>query len=525
MASLFVNKRSENVGLSSVRFESSLRFEGSVRIFSTTMAEFNFNRARRCTNDPNLFCYLCAEYVKKSKRKTKRSYPIDNESTKTLVLKCFPDFAFNGINSEWAPDFCCQKCISALHRSAPPYSWPAVWARPNNNHSNCFCCLTEVHQFNRVQNSSFKYPERSCITRPVPRLVNDPPNQLDDHQIERQADHVDFADFELDDDHQAPNFDHSFHTGMFPVRKKIKRTSRSSNRTIPQEPSIHHRASTIPTGKTPKKSKIRTRPLNQKQLNDLIRMLMLTKFLAELLASFLAQHGLLEDGVKVTYFRDRDKEIHYLFGQDQLASFMKNVSGFFSYVNLSMSDQIGQWRIFIDSSMSSLKAVLLHNGSIYPEIPIFFSRSLAEGYDTLKYLLEQIDYKQLGGKFKFKICADFKVINILRGLQSGNVGHPCIYCTWNSRKKEQQYGGVQPSREASKKKTRSSAGRATEAFNVINDPLVDLSNILLPPLHIGLGLFSQLIKSIFRTRPRDDDEETLYELNDEQLLEDDQAEN
>lgn len=482
------------------------------------MADFNFNRVRQCTNNPNDFCYLCAKYIKKSKKKTKRAYPVDNNSTKKVILNCFPNFVFNGINSEWAPESCCQKCISALRRAAPPYSWPAVWTRPNETHSNCFFCLTEIHQFNRVQSSSFQYPVRSCVDLPVPRLVSNEPNPLDqpdEQPANQEVDQPDFdASFRSNDSRPIPNnFDQSFHTGMFQVRKKVKIS----------ECMLHLGSPTI--GRTPKKSKRKIVRLNQKQLNDLIRILMLTKLLAELLASFLAQHGLLEEGVKVTYFRDRDKEIHHLFGQNTLGAFMKDVKGFFSYVNLSIGEHIGQWRIFIDSSMSSLKAVLLHNGSVYPEIPIFFSKSLAEGYDTMKYLLETINYKQLGDKYKFKICADFKVINILRGLQPGNISYPCIYCLWNSRKKDHQYGGVQQSRETDQRATRSKQRASTETFNVIHEPLVDLSNILLPPLHIGLGLFSQLIKSVFRRRARDEDEETLYELNYEQLIEADDREN
>ena len=257
-------------------------------------------------------------------------------------------------------------------------------------------------------------------------------------------------------------------------------------------------------------------------------MLMLTKMLAELLASVLRQRGLLQDNVKVTYYRDRDKELHYLFEQTDEAAFMKNIAGFFEWMNLSISEQQGQWRVFIDSSMRSLKAVLLHNGSLYPEVPIFFSRTLAEGYETLKHLLEKINYNDLSSKFKFKICGDFKVINIIRGLQSGNVGFPCIYCRWNSRKADHQYGAAQPAREAieiGRRATRSSTGSSKKNFNQINEPLVELDDILLPPLHIGLGLFSQLIKSVFKRRPREDDEETYYELNCEQLIEHDDQEN
>ena len=45
------------------------------------------------------------------------------------------------------------------------------------------------------------------------------------------------------------------------------------------------------------------------------------------------------------------------------------------------------WRLFIDSSKTSLKAVLLHNGNIKPSIPVGYSIVRKETYDTMKILL------------------------------------------------------------------------------------------------------------------------------------------
>ena len=43
------------------------------------------------------------------------------------------------------------------------------------------------------------------------------------------------------------------------------------------------------------------------------------------------------------------------------------------YANLSQKHSSSDWRLFIDSSKRSLKAVLLHNGNLKPGIPIAHS--------------------------------------------------------------------------------------------------------------------------------------------------------
>ena len=50
------------------------------------------------------------------------------------------------------------------------------------------------------------------------------------------------------------------------------------------------------------------------------------------------------------------------------------------------------WRLFIDSSSSSLKAVLLHNGNKLPSIPLAHSAHLKEDYVNVDLLLKRLDY-------------------------------------------------------------------------------------------------------------------------------------
>ena len=53
-----------------------------------------------------------------------------------------------------------------------------------------------------------------------------------------------------------------------------------------------------------------------------------------------------------------------------------------------------EWRLFIDSSKLSLKAVLLHNESMLPSIPVGYAAHMKETYENMKNLLQCINYKQ-----------------------------------------------------------------------------------------------------------------------------------
>ena len=56
------------------------------------------------------------------------------------------------------------------------------------------------------------------------------------------------------------------------------------------------------------------------------------------------------------------------------------------------------WRLFIDSSKLSLKAILHHNGNTLPSIPLGHSVHNKESYENMKILMEAINYD------KFKLA-------------------------------------------------------------------------------------------------------------------------
>lgn len=144
------------------------------------------------------------------------------------------------------------------------------------------------------------------------------------------------------------------------------------------------------------------------------------------------------------------------------------------------------WRLFIDSSKRSLKCVLLHNGNKFASVPIGHSTKLKEEYQNIKIVLEKISYAQ----HQWSVCVDLKMVNFLLGQQGGYTKYPCFICLWDSRaKKEHWTRKVWPLRENME------VGKA----NVVHEPLISRENILLPPLHIKLGLMKQFIKALDKT--------------------------
>src|SRR6218665_2673181 len=87
-----------------------------------------------------------------------------------------------------------------------------------------------------------------------------------------------------------------------------------------------------------------------------------------------------------------------------------------------------EWRLFIDSSSRSLKAVLLHNGNNYPSLPLAHSVHLKEDYTSVKMLqiaLKNVDYG-------WEVIGDLKMVSFLVGLQGGFTKFPCFLCLKDS---------------------------------------------------------------------------------------------
>lgn len=138
---------------------------------------------------------------------------------------------------------------------------------------------------------------------------------------------------------------------------------------------------------------------------------------------------------------------------------------------------------FRDYSARWDHTVLLHIGNHKPSIPIAHAVNMKLTYETMAKLLKCIKYEE----HNWKVCCDLKVVAILCGLQSGYTKYCCFICLWKSRARTEHYIKKDwPKRE----------NITVDSYNIKYVALVKTENIILPPLHIKLGLIKNFIKTL-----------------------------
>ncbi|GBM06165.1 hypothetical protein AVEN_167059-1 [Araneus ventricosus] len=136
--------------------------------------------------------------------------------------------------------------------------------------------------------------------------------------------------------------------------------------------------------------------------------------------------NLLEENVRVISFRTRHLLFESFFKKEESLVFCCDIDGLLK--DLRIAHEPNEWRLFIDDSKLSLKAVLLNYGDELPSIPVAHAIYMKETYHNLNKLLEMINYSKHG----WQICADLKVVSLLMGLQLGYTKYCCFLCLWDS---------------------------------------------------------------------------------------------
>ena len=354
-------------------------------------------------------------------------------------------------DKRWAPHICCNTCATNLRqwlnrkRKSMPFAVPMIWREPTDHTSNCYFCMVPPvgKGVSKKKKWTVHYPNIPSAIRPVPHGEGLPvPDAPESFSLESDEE-------EEEDETSGP------------------------------EPSMSQDPHFLPS------SSSEPHLITQGELNDLVRDLELPKSKAELLGSRLQQWNLLAGDVRVSMFRDRQKDlVPFFFMEGDLVA-CNNIDGVMAALNIVHDPD--EWRLFIDSSKTSLKAVLLHNGNVLPSIPVGHAVHMKETYDNMKQLLRCINYDQ----HQWQLCGDLKVVALLLGLQTGYTKYCCFLCEWDSRARDSHYikkdWPLRQSLEPGRK-------------SVQHPPLVESRKILLPPLHIKLGLMKNFVKAIDKTQ-------------------------
>ena len=394
---------------------------------------------RQCKNDPDRFCYVCGQFTTKTQR---RNITADIKKIYKLYFGCH----LGDQDKPWAPHYICSSCSNGLRdwlnkkKASMPFAIPMVWREQIDHHEDCYFCRVNLIGFNAKNKHQIVYPNLNSARTPVKHnetlSIPIPP----DDKLDSVADDMDVDEGAIGIPGHSADPDYTYEGRILDPKK-----------------------------------------FTQGDLNDLVRDLSLSKEKAELLASRLNERNLLENNVHISYYRKRNFDLTTFFSIDGPLCYCHDINGLFTA--MSQTYVKSEWRLFIDSSQRSLKAVLLHNGNIMPSIPVAHSVHLKETYDNMEILLKAIKYES----HQWNICADLKVIGMLMGMQSGFTKFCCFLCLWDSRATSEHY-------------TKSDWGmRSTYvpgASSVQSVPLVDSQKIFLPPLHIKLGLMKNFVKAM-----------------------------
>lgn len=397
------------------------------------------SKRRKCCNDPNTFCYVCGSLMFASQKCNITTF------IKRAYLGYFK-MKLGDQDKTWAPHKVCKTCVENLRcwtegkKVQLPFGIPMVWREQRNHFDDCYFCLVNVTGYSRKTKHLIQYPNLDSALRPIAHS-DEVPIPIFTHLP--QIDDGNFTTSSSDlsqDEHEDADFQVSGINLEYPLL------------------------------------------FNQLELNDLVRDLDLPKQSAELLASRLQEKRLFHPGTSVTFYRKREEMLLKYFISENGLVYCNDIPSLLLELGLPEYNP-EEWRLFIDGSKRSLKCVLLHNGNQFGSIPIGHSVTLKEKYENIKLVLDKLKYEQHG----WQICVDLKMVNFLLGQQSGYTKYPCFLCYWDSRAKQQHWTrNVWPPRDS----------LTPGDKNIIHEPLVTAEKIILPPLHIKLGLMKQYVKAL-----------------------------
>ena len=163
-------------------------------------------------------------------------------------------------------------------------------------------------------------------------------------------------------------------------------------------------------------------------MNDLVRDLKLPKASALILGFRLKAKGMLSTDTTLAWYKDRENDYIRFFAKEHSLVYCVDVQRLIK--KLGTVHNSNDWRLFIDASKSSLKAVLLHNTCTnqFASIPLAHLTCKKESYENIK-LVSKMQYSI----HVWKISIDFKALSMLLDQQSRFTKYPCFMCEWDSR--------------------------------------------------------------------------------------------
>lgn len=419
-----------------------------------------------------MFCYVCALYTPKANSRN---------ITKTTVSGFEKYFQTLYVKLPHVPEIVCDYCYRRLsavesgeETEVMKYVRQTIWFSIDEHDANtCYFCLSKskCFGFRYTQRDQIKYAESEDVLPAKIRSIIMPhsPMQIVKQQRELQNQLQLQQQQQQNAENPIQNFDYAdISEGV--ATSSYAQTTGNTSEYVP--PGFHG-----------------PHLISQKDFDDLIRDAFLSKRSAELVASRLQQWNLVTENFRVTAARKRKncEQFDDCFAEHEESKiiYCNDIDSLFHWFGITHDPT--KWRLFIDGSTTSLKAVLLHNGNEYPSVPIAYGRHQKEDYETIKLLIELIKYNV----YKWKVCSDLKMVAILCGIKQAYSKHQCLLCKWEGRADDFHYDYEWEARDE----------RRVGEYSIVFEPLIDAELVILPPLHIKLRLIKNFLIALYRRNP------------------------
>jgi len=322
----------------------------------------------RCPNI-DYFCLVCGHIVPKVELKKQ----LITAEFKLAYTRYFDEPDLSG--EDYTPNTVCKSCYNRLldwcHQRCRKLSFikPLIWLRDEKGHveSRCYACVNFNPWLNKNMLKNKTYVAAYTAILPVP----------------------------MPDDAEPPKP---------PSPDAISTWTANTAFTMKTNPQdVNYELNIENDGPA---------PLTQKEMDYVVAKLGLSQRNSEFLTSFLKRRKLTQRTVSARSYRSRQAEFQKFYTVDATNTFTHctDIEGLVN--QLGMVYAADDWRLFIDGSVSSLKAVLLHKTNRKPSIPLAFGTNMKETYETLGSILAKVNYEH----HKWKICCDLKVVNIMQGI-------------------------------------------------------------------------------------------------------------
>lgn len=463
-----------------------------------------------CEGNINLFCFICGKVTLSKKRYW-------SDKVEDIYKLCFDCEVTENISPDDICKTCCWRLMEFKRNARPmPFKEPMKWLADEHDNENCYACANKKakyvkqkdrHMFQYVAVPSIEMPiydVDDMPQSPVPSTSSSAPDIMPQSpvpstsssvpEIMPQPQALSLTSSEEEDIESCPGMDLAVTPDASPNINQPIDTDIASEA---------HPGSSVVSSEMKQVSSIGWQPpqrslpkdttpvlISQKRLDKMLAKSRLSKKQSETMARFLKTDNLLERGVKITAYRKRHLPYQACFKVVGNNSFVycPNIKKLMSTMGIKYNTM--DWYLFIDGSSSSLKAVLIHRTTDKPSIPVAYSAKMKESYENIEIILKAIKYKE----HYWKICCDFKVMAFLCGLKGGYAKYMCYKCLWDSRyNARSQYQKTDwPPRKADGK-----IGDHSQE----KKPLVSFDKLLLPPLHLKLGIVKNFIKQVVKKEP------------------------